>query len=120
MYSGGVKNRKRKDTRRQSKDVQPSPNLGLGYHHRIRREQKKLLVKGFVCQENSDNGTGLSEFGDNQVPHQCVRKGQQGIKPLLPPLSFRQNFPSLRLGEMLAQNLNGYHEGVIKMFTEII
>ena len=31
---------------------------------------------------------------------------QQGIKPL-PPLSFRQNFTSLKLGEMLAQNLNG-------------
>ena len=48
----------------------------------------------------------MSEFGDNQVPHQCVGKGQQGIKPL-PPLSFRQNLPSLRLGEMLAQYLNG-------------
>ena len=50
--------------------------------HRIRREQKKLVVNGFVCQANSDKGTGLSEFGDNQVPHQCVGKGQQGIKPL--------------------------------------
>ena len=32
---------------------------------------------GFVCQENRDKGTGLSEFGDNQVPHQCV-KGSAG------------------------------------------
>ena len=31
--------------------------------HRIRRKQKKLLVKGFVSQENRDKGTGLNEFG---------------------------------------------------------
>ena len=51
----------------------------------------------------------MSEFGDNQVPHQCVGKGQQGIKGIKPllPLRFRQNFPSLRLGEKLAQYLNG-------------
>ena len=77
-----------------------------GTHHRIRREQKKLLVKGFVSQENRDKGTELSEIGDNQVPHQWVGKGQQGIKPL-PLLRFSLNFPSLRSGEMLAQYLNG-------------
>ena len=48
----------------------------------------------------------MREFDANQVPHLCVGKGQQGIKPL-PPLSFRLNFSSLRLGEMLAQYLNG-------------
>ena len=48
----------------------------------------------------------MSEIGDNQVSHQCVGKGQQGIKPL-PLLSFILIFPSLRLGEMLAQYLNG-------------
>ena len=47
----------------------------------------------------------MSEIGDNQVPYQCIGKGQQGIKPL-PLLSFSLNFPSLRLGEMLAQYLN--------------
>ena len=51
-------------------------------------------------------GRGLSKFGDNQVPHQCIGKGQQGIKPL-PLLSISLNFPSLRSGEMLAQYLNG-------------
>ena len=48
----------------------------------------------------------MSEIGDNQVSHQCVGMGQQGIKPL-PLLSFILIFPSLRLGEMLAQYLNG-------------
>ena len=41
-----------------------------------------------------------------KVLHQCVGKGQQGIKPL-PLLSFSLNFSSLRLGEMLGQYVNG-------------
>ena len=65
-----------------------------------------VIISDILC---SDKGTWLSEFGDNQVSHQCVGKGQQRIKPL-PPMSFRQNFPSLRLGEMLAQYLNGYRQ----------
>ena len=61
---------------------------------------------------------GLREFDANQVPHLCVGKGQQGIKPL-PRLSFRQNFPSLRLGEMLAQYLNGGDIGKVAAAIEI-
>ena len=65
--------------------------------NRIRKEQKKLLVKGFVSQENRDKGTGLSEFGDTQVPHQCVGKGQQGIKPL-PPFELQAEFSLTEIG----------------------
>ena len=89
-------------------DIQCTP--GLCPTHRIRRKQKKLLVKGFVSQENRDKGTGLSEFGDYQVPHQCVGKGSAGDFKPLPPSSFSLNFPSLRLGEMLAQYLNDPHQ----------
>ena len=48
-----------------------------------------------------------------------LERGQQGIKPL-PPLSFSLNFPSLRLGEMLAQYLNGPTIDVQKSFGDII
>ena len=51
----------------------------------------------------------MREFGDNQVSHQCVGKGQQEIKPL-PLLSFSVNFPSLRLGEMLGHMSMGIAE----------
>ena len=69
--------------------------IGVDTHIELGRSRRS--------QENRDKGTGLSEIGDNQVPHQG---GQQGIKPL-PLLSFSLNFPSLRSGEMLAQYLNG-------------
>ena len=62
----------------QSLSVMGSESPSWCQYHRIRREQKKLLVKGFVSQENCYKGTGLREFGDKQVPHQCVGKGSSG------------------------------------------
>ena len=32
-----------------------------------------VIISDILC---SDKGTGLSEFGDNLVPHQCIGKGQ--------------------------------------------
>ena len=67
--------------------------------------QKKLLVLRFVRQANSDKGTGLREFGDKLSSSPMCWKRAAGIKPL-PLLIFSLNFPSLILGEMLAQYLN--------------